>query len=248
MKLKKQKSLLFIPLIFSGILTSCVPNNNQVLIPQVINDTISKENYTIAMTKERYLAFKEGKRSFVLLYSSELCHVCLELEPLLINYVKEKNVEIYKLEVTAEDYSSNKSFYDEEMGLRGTPTILIFANGEIVHRELGTGKLKTRKEVITFFNQHIKTLDYYAVNSDAELNEPKSSIFFKYNFDIEISQALVNDNFYPLFSKKTTVYLIDENTRTNLEISFSDYSEVFTFSSENSDLRTALDFFSTNFS
>lgn len=252
MKLEKRMSLLFIPLIFSGILSSCaLINETKVLIPLVTTSDIKKETYTLPMTKERFLAFKEGKRSFILLSSSEKCHYCQELEPLLVNYVKEFKIEIYKLEGTSNEVADNLQFYTDELepdGSLRTPTIYIFENGSIVKRELGTGKLKTRKEVITFFDQNIKFLNYYSLHDDTAINTTKEAIYFKFNFDSEFNQSLVNNNFYPLFSKKTTVYLIDEKARTNLEISFTKHEEVFTFNEENSDLTAALSFFKTNFS
>lgn len=258
MFLKKQTSLLFIPLIFSVFLTSCTPNDNgsnntsndsNVLIPQITTSAINQENYALPMTKARFSAFKEGKRSFILLFSSKLCGHCRELEPLLINYVKEKKVEIYKIELTSEEYINNSGFYEKEIDFEGqTPTIFIFAKGEIVKRELGTGKLKTRKEVITFFDFYIRTSKYFVLQTEREEADDQKSIYFQFDFNSEFSQNLINNNFYPLFSNRNSVYLIDESAKSEIEISFSDYDEVFTFNEENSDLTAALTFFNTNFS
>ncbi len=253
MKFKKRNYLSLIPLLFSLLLAGCTPNNDgKVLIPQIKTSAISKENYTIPITKERFLAFKEGKRSFILLVSSERCPFCQQVEPLLVNYVKEYKVEMYKLEGTSKEARDNLAFYREELEPSRTdlptPTIYIFANGEIIKREIGIAKLKTRKEVITFFDEYIKTLSYYSLETDEEVEGAKNEIYFKFDFDSEFSQSIVNNHFYPLFSKKTNVYLIDEEARLELEISFTDYQEKFMLSEENNDLSPALAFFTTNFS
>lgn len=196
-------------------LSSCNETNSaQILIPKRTETTFTSDTYKYNMTREYHEAFTKGKKSFVLYFGSNRCQYCAELEPLLVDYVQKTKIEIYFIDLYSEEYGNNQDYYIETTSIMSAPNILIYKEGEMVHRERGSQNLTTGVKVNKFFKEHIKTVNYYTVRAEGDIRtNAKKYVTFTYNFNNEEHQELINTRFYPYFTKKGYVnYVKDSET------------------------------------
>lgn len=204
--------MLLSSLVFFSLLTSCKPNTlNKVLVP-IINTTINDDNYLREINREKLDVLVNSKKTFVLYFGSPDCRYCQELSPLLKDYILRTKIEVYYIDGSTENTIQNYPYLRDQYGLRGTPILTIFKNGEIKHQEVGNAKLKTAIALTNFFKEHIFTSAYFIVNETAIIGVEKSVSFY-YDFENQSELLVINTYFFPHFNKKGFLtYIIDTPT------------------------------------
>lgn len=237
MKNRKKLQMLLIGSALLTILSGCRPQSeDRILIPKVNSAEINEDSALLPLTYEMTKAFMEGKRSFILYFGSPLCHFCNELKPLLIDYVSKTKTEIYCLDATSLTYEQNFDYFKSTFSLRGTPTITLIKNGEIIHQEVGSQNLKTGVAVSNFFRNHIFTSLYtHRIDLSIPLPKNEKSVLFTYDFNNSEHQKVINTYFYPHFHEQninvSITNMITEPKTITLE--YLDTSNVITLDPQN---------------
>lgn len=252
MKREKILQLLLFIYIFSSFLSGCkVSNPNQILVPKRLETTITSENYTYNMTKAYHEAFTKGKKSFVLYFGSHRCQYCAEIEPLLLNYVQKTKIEIYYIDLYSQEYGDNREYYIETTNVMGAPNILIYKEGEMVHRERGASNLSTQLEVNKFFKEHVRTNNYYTTDRKDNIKPDfKKYVTFTYNFNNATHHELINTKFFPYFEKKGYVnYLVNEDTPLDTPtLSYGSSNKEISLPNDDTELETIISNYESYFS
>lgn len=85
----------------------------------------------------------ESKEAFVVKFSAEWCAPCKALS-IMVNNIEEK-VKIVNVDIDSDEGMDLAAEY----GIRNVPSMLLFDNGELVARQIGT---KSQTEVAAFLN------------------------------------------------------------------------------------------------
>lgn len=212
MKTRKRLQMLLVGSALLTILAGCTPNiKDKMLVSTITNNTFNEENAFSPITYELTKTFLESKKSFILYAGSPRCIHCINLMPLLLEYIENTKVEMYYLNSQTETYLHNYEYFLNTLDLKVTPTILFIKEGEVLHREVGSKNLKTSVAVNNFFNKYIYTKNYVHIK-DAEVppKYPSKYVTITYDFLNVQAQTIVNKYFYPLFSDaKRHVYIVD---------------------------------------
>lgn len=218
MKTGKKLQILLIGSALLATLAGCGPNNeNKILIPTITNETFNEENAFIPLTYELTKSFLASKKSFILYAGSPRCSHCIELMPHLLEYIESSKIEIYYLNSQTATYQENYGYFLEELDLRATPTFLFIKEGKVIHREVGSGNLKTTVNVVNLFKKYVYTQNYVHINmNESSIKYPYKYVTFNYNFLNVEAQEIVNTHFYPLFSEKNrNIYITNDSESEN---------------------------------
>ncbi len=177
------------------------------------------------MTRAYHEAFTKGNKNFVLYFGSHRCQYCLELEPLLLNYIQKTKAELYYIDLYSQEYGNNRDYYIETTNVTGAPNILIYRDGKMIYRERGANNLKTQVDVNTFFKKHIRTANLFTTDNKETIKPTVNKyVTFSYNFNNATHHELINKYFFPYFENKSYVnYLYD--SLNNLETPLLTYDD-----------------------
>ncbi len=203
MKYRKKLQMLLISGALMSIIVGCTPpQGEKLLIPVISGQEITTETALLPMSRDLSSAFMDGERTFVLYFGSPRCHYCINLEPLLADYVTKTKIELYYVNTIEADFNGNIGYYDETFAIRGTPTILFVKAGEIVHREVGSQNLKNELDVSKFFRDKIYTSNYvHYLQTPGDERISEKEVNFTFDFMNVEHQKIINTYFYPHFGE-----------------------------------------------
>lgn len=127
------------------ILTSCTQNNE--LVSSVLTTS------SIEIGNEAFEKLFIDEAAVFIYIGRSTCPVCTELEPILVDVVKELNVVLYyyDTDVARTEDEETMTLLLDRLEIMSVPTIIYVVNGEIVEKLQG---MQTAESLNTFFKDN----------------------------------------------------------------------------------------------
>lgn len=209
------------------LLPSCqTGSDTRFILPKfIVSDyTNNIKSFTKELTTPLYESLTYSQSSFVLYVGDDNCHYCQNLNPLIYNYYVNNLPLIYYVDFSGETWSQI-SATDESLKTPGTPTLFFFDKGELIHKEIGTGKLKNEVDVAKLFKKYIILNNYYVSDDFNGVNFDKC---IGVSFDSNNKELLTffNNNIYKYAANKNNyIYTLPYSDGDDLIIAFN-YGEI----------------------
>ncbi|MCF0117970.1 MAG: hypothetical protein HUJ61_08020 [Bacilli bacterium] len=147
-------------ILLSSILFSCAPSTEKLEINKIDIDLTKEEIFSNYTTTLNYSVMNNkilNQEDFVFIYYSEGCHVCTNVEPHIINYIKTYKYEFFSNEFYSDVKPLISSLLNTPEDDLGVPQILFFKDGKLHYQKSGFYKSEQNYTFIKkMFNAHIK--------------------------------------------------------------------------------------------
>ena len=185
----KKLSLLLFPVMMLPILTSCKDVEHSAI-------SIKRSTGFVSLTMNQLENLINSKQSFALEMYTDWCSHCVDLEPLLVEYVEKENQTIYRLNVN--DWESETfAYYQEKYPsiFKGTyvPNIRFIKDGQLTY-EVDNTKFAKYSSLSKIMNKHYIDSNITMIGSydafEAYKNSHSNYIVMVYELDDILSLEL----------------------------------------------------------
>lgn len=205
-------------LLLNGILLSSCSQTNQ---PKISISTVTRdfsnnsdllEDYLIQLDVDSFSSLVDSGQDFIVYYSDVSCHLCTQVKPNFINYVKQYNTQMYFFKYVNVVNELEVKYPQLHKDFRGTPTLKLISNGQMIGETIGTQRLSSVNRINSFINGYTKrdNLNYiYNINTyKQKIDEGKSVVIL--DKTISEQSLLFNNEYYSsLTSLEDEVFVYD---------------------------------------